>query len=173
MDNEIIIAGSEQTVTAIGSNGKNDFFAFLTERRLYFKGKSYSFDSKRWVSSRVEGVVALEDVSFTKFMHTQNIGYLITAIVMTVLAFYMAWLVSSISFWASYFTSAYELIFGVFAVLAVIYYVRYFRSRKSLFWVNFPGGGFAFEAQGYQIGEIRHFQRMLHLLKDKRRAIDN
>lgn len=143
--------------------GGNSFFVFLTERRLYFKGKSYSLDANRWMSSRVEGVVALENISFTKFVHTQDIGCLVIAIIMAVL--------TVLTVPGGIIPVVGPIVFVTFAAITTVCFIKYARSRKSLFWINFPGGGFAFEAFGYQIGEIRHFQRMLHLLKDKRRRL--
>lgn len=163
VDNDVIIAEGEQIVAAIGSKGSNDFFAFLTERRLYFKGDSYSFEANRWLRARVEGVVALENISATKFMYTQDIGCLVIAIIMAVL--------TALTVPGGIIPVVGPIVFVIFAAITTVCFIKYARSRKSLFWINFPGGGFAFEAFGYQIGEIRHFQRMLHLLKDKRRRL--
>lgn len=145
----IFVDQSERIVATIGSNYLQNFLSggtveqgvgVLTQKRFYFKGQNYSGVGKDIQSTTEEGVVSIEDITFTKFTYARPTGLLIAAIILT--------------------------IFVVTIPVALFFYVRYFTNRQTLFLVSFPGGDFAFDIRWYPISDIRDFQRQLHLLKD-------
>ncbi len=145
----VLVDQSEQIVATIGSNYLQNFLSggsvdkgigILTQKRFYFKGKSFTGSGKDMKSSTQEGVVAVDDISFTNFIYTRPTGLLIAAIIFTI---------------------------GIVTIpIALFFYIKYFISRQTLFVVSFPGGNFGFDVKYYPIADIRDFQRQLHLLKD-------
>lgn len=160
----MFISPTEVTVASIGSGflqnvltsgGVSKGSGILTQNRFYYKGTNFQAIGKSLKNSKEEGVVSLEDITFTRFVYTHNIGALIFAV--------MIFLLGSI------FAIGEEESSYFFAALfpAIFFAMSYFISRKNLFLVAFPGGGFAFNATWYPVSEIREFQRQLHLLKDQ------
>lgn len=145
----ILVDQSETVVASIGSNYLQNFLSggnvekgvgVLTQKRFYFKGQNFSGAGKDIQSTTEEGVVSIEDITFTKFTYVRPTGLLIAAIVLTLLV--------------------------VTIPVALFFYVRYFTGRQTLFLIAFSGGAFAFDIRWYPISDIRDFQRQLHLLKD-------
>lgn len=145
----IFVDQSESIVAAIGNNYLQNFLSggnvekgvgVLTQKRFYFKGQNFSGAGKDITSTTEEGVVSIEDITFTKFTYARPTGLLIAAIILT--------------------------IFVVTIPVALFFYVRYFTGRQTLFLIAFPGGAFAFDIRWYPISDIRDFQRQLHLWKD-------
>ena len=162
----ILVDQSEGIVSTIGSNYLQNFLSggavekgigVLTQKRFYFKGKNFGGTGKEIKSATQEGVVSIEDITYTMFTHTRHIGYLVFAIILTL---------ASIPFFSSGWLSAYGLIP---LAAAISFYILYFVKRQTAFLVSFPGGGFAFDIRYYPIADIRDFQRQLHLLKDHAR----
>lgn len=148
----ILVDQSEQIVATIGNNYLQNFFmggkvergvGLLTQKRFYFKGKNYTGSGKDMKSSTQEGVVSIDDISFSQFIYTRPTGLLIAAILLTLTV--------------------------ALIPVALLLYIKYFTSRQTLFVISFPGGGFGFDVKYYPIADIRDFQRQLHLLKDHRK----
>lgn len=155
----ILVDQSESIVSTIGSNYLQNFLSggtveqgvgILTQKRFYYKGRNFSGSGKDIKSSTNEGVVSIDDITFTQFVHTRPTGILIAGIICTV----FCWLLVTIP-------------------AAIFFYVKYFLSRQTLFLVCFPGGSFGFDVKYYPIADIRDFQRQLHLLKDHRKEGGN
>lgn len=145
----ILVDQSESIVATIGNNYLQNFLmggkvergvGLLTQKRFYFKGKNYTGSGKDMKSSTQEGVVSIDDITFSEFIYTRATGYLFFAILLTV--------------------------FIITIPIALLFYIKYFTSRQTLFVISFPGGGFGFDVKYYPIADIRDFQRQLHLLKD-------
>lgn len=162
----ILVDQSEQIVASIGNNYLQNFLTggnveqgvgLLTQKRFYFKGKNYTGSGKDMKSSTQEGVVSIDDISFTSFIYTRHTGFLLFAILLTLAAVVCA---------VAIYGSAGVMTAGVVLVAALLFYVKYFTSRQTLFVISFPGGGFGFDVKYYPIADIRDFQRQLHLLKD-------
>ncbi len=164
--NSIFVDQSESVVATIGSNYLQNFLSggnvgkgvgVLTQKRFYYKGKNYSGMSKGKTSTSEEGIVSIEDISFTLFKHTRNTGELLLAIFLTILSPICGFGLQG---------SPILLIFIPILFAAVLFYIRYFIFRYSLFQISFPGGEFSFDMRYYPISDIQDFQRQLHLLKD-------
>lgn len=165
-DSNILVDQSESMVAVIGSNYLQNFFSggymergvgVLTQKRFYYKGKNFAGQGKEMASSMYEGIVSLEDITFTQFTHTKKIGYLIFAILLAIAAV--------VCFVPG--EEALYIVSGITASASVLFFIRYFTGRQTIFKVSFPGGGFAFNVSWYPIAEFRDFQRQLHLLKDQ------
>lgn len=156
----IFVDQSESIVSTIGSNYLQNFLlggdvskgvGVLTQKRFYYKGKNFSGVGKSIKSATEEGVISIEDITFTKFTHLRHVGFLFFAVLLTLIA------IAAMTFKSS---------FAPLFLIALPFYILYFVKRESLFFLAFPGGGFAFNIRWYPIADIKDFQRQLHLLKD-------
>ena len=160
--NSIFVDQSESNVSTIGTNYLQNFLSggavekgvgVLTQKRFYYKGKNFSGAGKDIKSATEEGIVSIEDITFTKFTYFRHAGFLAFAVLLTV---------------ASLVLVMFPVLplFPIFFIAAVPFYILYFVKRESMFLVALPGGGFAFDIRWYPISDIQDFQRQLHLLKD-------
>lgn len=144
----ILVDQSENVVSTIGSNYLQNFllnggsvkkgYGILSEKRFYFNGKSFGKGFS--FSETKQGVVSIDDITFTEFAQVRSTGLLIWGILFT-----LTLVLSPV---------------GIFCL------VRYFLSKQSTFTVSFAGGQFTFDVTYYPIQEFQDFQRQLHLLKD-------
>lgn len=174
----ILVDQSESIVSTIGSNYLQNFLTggtvskgvgILTQKRFYYKGRNFSGSGKDMKVTTEEGVVSIEDITFSNFSHTRNIGALVGGLLLAIIgSFCVLWL-------AGYGGGGDVVGFGglVMIGVAVFLLVKFFVTRKSLFVVSFPGGSFGFDIRYYPISDIRDFQRQLHLLKDHRKEGGN
>lgn len=164
--NGAFIDQSETVVAAIGSGylqsyltggGVGKGIGILTQKRFYYKGRNFAGVGKGAKHTTEEGVVSIEDVTFTKFSHTRYIGQLIMGILFALIGMLII----------SWPAPQSVLFLGpLFLLAALAGVVMFFVNRHTLFVVSFPGGSFAFNIHYYPITDIRDFQRQLHLLKD-------
>ena len=162
----IFVDQSETIVASIGSNYLQNFLTgqnvskgvgILTQKRFYYKGQNFTGQGKEIASSTDEGVVSLEDITFTQFTHTEKTGYLMFAILLSVVGCMLFAMLPGFGF-----------MFGGIALAASLpFFIMYFTNCQTLFVVSFPGGGFSFNVSWYPIADFRDFQRQLHLLKDQ------
>lgn len=167
--NSIFVNQSETAVATIGSNYLQNFLSggsvgkgigVLTQKRFYFKGQNFSGTGKDMKNTTEEGVVSVEDITFTMFSHIRNIGALAWGIFLAVVGTLVMCMAAS---GAPYFLGFIAI--GMW-VASLPFFVSYFSSRKSLFVISFPGGSFGFDIRYYPISDIRDFQRQFHLMKD-------
>ncbi len=156
----------ERVVATIGSNYLQNYLSgggvgkgigILTQTRFYYKGRNFAGLGKSARSTKEEGVVSIEDISFTKFSLTRHIGAIIMGILFILISLLLAktGTPDGLSFLGPLFMAA-----------GLASFVMFFVNRHTLFVVAFPGGSFAFNVHYYPISDVRDFQRQLHLLKD-------
>lgn len=159
--NDKFVDADEVTIATIGSNYLQNYLSggyvskgigILTQKRFYFKGKNFTGSGKNVVASTQEGIVSIDDITYTMFEHTRHIGVLIFAIILTLIAVLLK--LSGVSP-------------SIPLIAAIPLYITYFIKRQTLFLICFPGGCFGFDIRWYPISDIQDFQRELHLLKDK------
>lgn len=159
----------EKAVASIGSgylgnmaagNGAQKGEAVLTQKRFYYRGRNYSGGlGKVTKQATEEGVVAVEDISYTMFTYIRPIGYLIFTILMaiaTVLFFMVAVNDEDIM--------TYILIPLFAGIISLFLYVM---KKRSVFVVAFHGGSFGFDLSLNPLSELQEFQRQIHLMKDQ------
>lgn len=165
--NRLFIDPSEELRASIGSGYVQNFLAgghpgrsvgVLTQKRFYYRGKNYNTKSKSLWTTEEEGVVSIEDISFTGFSHTSATGLLIIGAVLALVGFIC--LVAADNGVA-------RIVGAAIMLLGALALVRYYLSRDTLFVVEFPGGSFAFNTKWYPVSDIQDFQRQLHLIKEQ------
>lgn len=159
-----LLEPDEQVVASIGSNYLQNFLAggsvhksvgVLTQKRFYYKGRNFNGPGKLFQHTTEEGVVSLNDITFTAFTHIRYTGILFLAILLTIVPLVLLAMEN-------------DHIIGSYCIAcAVLLYLLYFLKRQTLSLVSFPGGGFAFDVRWYRVADIRSFQRQLHLLKEE------
>ena len=167
--NGLFIDPNEELRASIGSGYVQNFLSgghvsrsvgALTQKRFYYKGKNYNAKSKLLWSTEEEGVVSVDDISYTGFSYTSAMGLLIIGIALAIVGVFC--LVASDNDGA-------RIAGAVIMILGALALVRYYLSRDTLFIITFPGGSFGFDTKWYSIADIQDFQRQLHLIKDQRK----
>lgn len=162
--NDILVDQDESMTAVIGANYLQNFMTggpvensvgVLTPKRFYYKGQSFGGEGRAMKQTTEEGVVSIEDISFTRFKHTQDLGALAMGVVLALIGL------------CAMFMGRVGVIAGSIALVASLpFLITYFTTRQTLFQVSFPGGSFSFDIRYYPISDIRDFQRQLHLMKD-------
>ena len=98
----ILVDQSESIVSTIGSNYLQNFLTggtvskgvgILTQKRFYYKGRNFSGSGKDMKVTTEEGVVSIEDITFSNFSHTRNIGALVGGLLLAIIgSFCVLWL---------------------------------------------------------------------------------
>lgn len=140
-------------ITNYLTNGTlNRGFAVISDKRAYFKGRCLSVHGKRLIRSSTERAVDLKDLTGSGFIYKNSIGTLILAIIFSLLAVFTL------------------LIGGVFVIpgliLMITLWIGYFKSRKTLFEIDYAGGKIAFNVSLYPKEEIDDFHKQLRRAKD-------
>lgn len=162
-----LIDQSERIVSTIGSGylqsylsggGVGKGIGILTQKRFYYKGRNFSGMGRAARSTTEEGVVSIEDITFTKLSRTRHIGAIITGVLLILISLLLA---------KTGTPDGLSFLGPLFMAVGLASFVLFFVKRHTLFVVAFPGGSFAFNIHYYPISDIRDFQRQLHLLKDR------
>lgn len=174
--NTLFVDPEETPVAVIGNSYLQNFLAtghklkkgygILTQRRFYYRGQNWGWVGRAATTDTEVGVVALEDITYTMFTHNRNIGALIFGILLAVLGT----IIGAASAVGEQDAGIGAIIAATGITLGIVFILTYLMSRKSLFLVSFPGGGFSFNITWYSAAEFQTFQRQLHLLKDQRKA---
>lgn len=152
--------GSNYMQNIIGGQKMKHGYALLTDRRLYYCGKQFSGVGKRTVSSSENCIVSVEDISLTRFIHQRLPGFLLLG--------FAAFLLGLILFsgQTAFASGLFFTIEATIFTVAIIFMIKYFISRTTLFEISYPGGKFVFDVKWYPLTDMQDFQRQLHLVKD-------
>lgn len=170
-DDPIYIEPDEQLLGTLGNGWITNMLfhklkkcnAILTNKRLYLQGTFFSGGGKSLISNRYEKVIDLEDITGTGFHYGSSIGigiYLLLVIVGIIGGIYFgpatqdSWEFA----WVCY---------GMAAIVAISYSVKLIKSRKTQFFIEYPGGSICFDASIIGIAEVRDFQKQICRAKDK------
>lgn len=141
--------------------------AVLTDKRLYYFGRSFSNVGKGMNTATEEGIISIGDITFTRFVHGSPLWHLILAIAFTL---------PGVMLFTRSFGSTDDIVgvFGMvgllFALLGMPFFVTYFVGRSTVLEISFPGGKYCFDARWHSVSNMREFQRQIHLVKDSLKA---
>ena len=165
---QFFVNKNERLISTLGNSYIQNFistgilskgFSFITDKRVYFQGKSYNVfynnnGNPKIVKNSRSQIVDLKDVTGTEIKHYNPIHYLIIAIVFT------------LSFGRNFY------IFGYYIIPIILAYVfLYFKNKISLISIQYAGGEIAFDIRWFSQNEIDNFQKQLRLAKDN--VVDN
>ena len=154
-------------------------FAFLSNKRVYFKGSCLSGTGKRLVKTNEERTVDVKNITGSGFIYKRKWGFLF-AIIPLLMAFSLIstagmLLLNAISHLANS-NLRYAIYNGVASVgagvvtaiiIAIIVKLKdYLFGRKTLFRIEYAGGCIAFDVSFYAKAEIDDFQKQLRRTKD-------
>ncbi len=159
----------EKFVCALGNSYLQNFlshgfigngFAVVSDRRVYFRGKSYEINNDKFKIKTVSTTVDLKDVTGTevrtiKFPVWMFLG--ITTLILGIIAIIAA-AVSGLAVWGV--TAGLAMLVGMFAI------ITYFTNRMTIITIMFGGGGFAFPINWFSAQESETFQKQLRIAKD-------
>lgn len=141
--------------------------AVLTDKRLYYFGRSYSNVGKGMNTATEEGVISVDDITFTRFVHGSPLWYLFLAIVFALPGV----MLFTHSFGSTDdFAGVIGMVGLLFALFGISLFVAYFVGRSTVLEISFPGGKYCFDARWHSVSNMREFQRQIHLVKDSLKA---
>ncbi len=171
---QFFVNKNERLISTLGNSYIQNFistgilskgFSFITDKRVYFQGKSYNVfynnnGNPKIVKNSRSQIVDLKDVTGTEIKHYNPIHYLIIAIV------FFIGLIFTLSFGRNFY------IFGYYIIPIILAYVfLYFKNKISLISIQYAGGEIAFDIRWFSQNEIDNFQKQLRLAKDN--VVDN
>lgn len=160
-------------------------FAFITDKRVYFKGSCLSGTGKNLVKTNEERTVDVKNITGSGFIYRRYLGILI-ALFISLLAslagavwgVWLSFLSGSMNMIASDSGGAAAgsslntfyvpiAILGITLVIACCIGIKnYLLKRKTLFRIEYAGGCIAFDVSFYAKAEIDDFQKQLRRVKD-------
>lgn len=165
------VDSSETTVDTLGNGYMQNIvitgkakraFAALTQKRLYFFGKSYN--DIKGMTTQEERVIDLQDITGTGFVYIRPIKYLIIAFLCLLCTIASMVIIS----WLGGLPGPLSLMIeGFFGVLALVNFFLYFTKRLTLFQIRFAGGMIGFDVQWYPLVDAQNFHRIIRLTKDR------
>lgn len=161
----ISILGNSYIQNFISTGILSKGFSFITDKRVYFQGKSYNVfynnsGNPKIVKNSRSQIVDLKDVTGTEIKHFNPIHYLIIAII------FFIGLIFTLSFGRNFY------IYGYYIIPIILAYVfLYFKNKISLISIQYAGGEIAFDIRWFSQNEIDNFQKQLRLAKDN--VVDN
>ena len=131
-------------------------FAFLSNKRVYFKGSCLSGTGKNLVKTNEERTVDVKNITGSGFVYQTDWSKLlkiigiVVAIVGVLVSMFFGVLITLLSL----------IIAGILEVLG------YLLNRKTYFRIEYAGGCIAFDVSFYAKAEIDDFQKQLRRTKD-------
>ncbi len=165
-NDDIVFDNNEKIISVLGNNFLQTFistgtlgkgFALLSDKRIYFKGKCLTRVGSRWITSKEERAVNIEDITGTGFTLISQIYLLPLA------AFFI---LSGMSMMLDEDTIPLGVILFFLSILCIC---TYFITKKTIFEINYPGGGIAFNLKLIKKTEAKEFQKKVMLMKDVKR----
>lgn len=179
LDN-LLIDPNEEIVALIGNDYLINFllkgsfrkgFAIVTNKRIYFKGKSYDFNGGRIVKASEARIIDIIDITSTGVYTYEPIWLGVLGGISLLIAG-ITWLNSSnVSFGYSDFTFNF---LGTTTLLSLIIagvtIFQYFAKSIIAFTISYPGGRLLFDISLYSKDQVENFHRSIRQLKDQQKA---
>ena len=161
---QFFVNKNERLISTLGNSYIQNFistgilskgFSFITDKRVYFQGKSYNVfynnnGNPKIVKNSRSQIVDLKDVTGTEIKHYNPIHYLIIAIV------FFIGLIFTLSFGRNFY------IFGYYIIPIILAYVfLYFKNKISLISIQYAGGEIAFDIL---LVKSSPFVKVVHIL---------
>lgn len=165
---DIFASPDEQLTAVLGTHAAQSFFTtgvlgngfiVLSDRRVYFRGRCLQRVGKRFSYIREDRTVDVENVTGTGFVHFDPIWRKVLGIIFSVLT--VATLILG-AFWDEFLFAAPATL-----VIAVVFFVRYAMTKKTVFEVAFAGGGFGLDMRWMSPEESANFQKAIKMVGDE------
>lgn len=166
---ELFVSAEEKYISSLGNGYFLNFlsdgavkkaFAFISDKRVYFRGSCYSGQGKNLTISEENRTVDIKDVTGSGFIYKRRIGVL--AGIFAALLISLGGLVSSLVVGPILIGAVCLPLF----ISCLIVFINYLKKRKTFFQVQYAGGSIAFDVSYYAKAEIEDFQKQLRRVKD-------
>ena len=162
-------------------------FAYISDKRVYFKGSCLSGNGKNLTKTDEERTVDIKSVTGSGFIYQRDLGKIISFILMMaaligifilvchlsgynhVAPYEMGELLQDGDMMGFYASVAYTTLLGIIltvAIATILLGKKYLLRRQTLFCIEYAGGRIAFDVSFYAKAEIDDFQRQLRRAKD-------
>lgn len=155
-EHAVAILGNSMAQTFLSTGDLSSSFAILSDRRVYFHGKAFVRNGKRFSVRKEKRIVDVQDVTGTGFIYNNPIWMRVLAIVFAILvppSFFLAGSLMPAFLWIS-----------------ILFFCLYKINRKTLFEISFAGGGIAFNVRWFPDEESQNFQNALKQTSDAAKA---
>lgn len=167
-ENFVCALGNSYLQSFFASGFIGNGFAVVSDKRVYFKGKSYEIGEKNFKGRTTTSTVDLKDVTGTEVRTMRNFMLLIIGIVALVIALAVLFIaiVPNVDHLNSRSGPLLSAFCGAFLWIGIICSILYIVKRKTFLTINYAGGCIAFDVNWYPRQEGEYFQRMLRIAKD-------
>ena len=165
---KVFMNPKEKFVCALGNNYAQNFlaggslgkgFAIVSDKRVYFKGKTYEISGKKFKVKNTASTVDLKDITGTEVRTLSQVAPLALGFIFLILG--------SLAFVLIPNAKNYNMMCGFIGVLiGIIFLIVYLASKRIVLTIMFGGGGIAVPLNWYSAREGEDFQRMLRISKD-------
>lgn len=171
---DIFASPDERLEAVLGTNAAQNFlstgimgngFIILSDRRVYFRGRCLKRVGKRFTYIREDRTVDVENVTGIGFVHFDHLWRKVLGIIFSVLT--AAALI--LGAFLDDFLDDFLFLASATLVIAVIFFVRYAMTKRSVFEIAFAGGGFGLNVRWLSPQESENFQKTIKLVGDERR----
>ena len=139
------------------SNG----FAILSNKRIYFKGKTFTKKGNFYYIQKEEHIVDVKDVTGTGFVHNNPIWMKILGIILIAFTFLITPIISTTG--VLIIPPVVLLLLPVIGIFLLILGAKY---TANIFQINFAGGCIGINTFWSTKEEIQAFQNTLRIIKD-------
>lgn len=167
---DIFASPDERLEAVLGTNAAQNFlstgimgngFIILSDRRVYFRGRCLKRVGKRFTYIREDRTVDVENVTGIGFVHFDHLWRKVLGIIFSVL--------TAAALILGAFLDDFLFLASATLVIAVIFFVRYAMTKRSVFEIAFAGGGFGLNVRWLSPQESENFQKTIKLVGDERR----
>lgn len=164
------VIGGGYLSNLLSGGGLSKGFGILTNRRMYYRGKSYHKVGGRYMKTNEDCTLDLQDITSSGFTYTRRLWALILAILfggrgilgMFVIAPYSEGIV----------LGGILLSIFIFLAMSIIFVLVFILLKKVIYTVTFAGGCLGINVSFFGISNVRDFDKALHKAKDERLAED-
>lgn len=170
------VIGGGYLKNLLSGNGLSKGFGVLTNRRLYYRGKSYYKVGGRFMKTKEDCTVDLRNITSSGFTYTRRLWLLVLAIFSFVFAFcyriLMIIRMGDYRYMSRVQIKDAVLIYILLLAVALVSLTAYILFEKTIYSVTFAGGCLGINVSFFGIEKLRDFDKALHQAKDERLAED-
>lgn len=164
-EHTVAILGNSMAQTFLSTGDLSSSFAVLSNKRVYFHGKAFVRNGKRFSVRKENRIVDVQDVTGTGFIYNNPVWMAIVGIICSIgtiiaLILTLIWSGNDEDYILGF------SITGAALIAAVVFLLFYRFKRRTLFEISFAGGGIAFNVQWFPAEEAQNFQNALKQTSD-------
>ena len=167
----MFVSSDERPVAVLGTNTAETFFstgtlgngfAVLSNKRVYFRGRSFVRTGKRFSARSEERVVDVQNITGSGFIYSNPVWLLVLSIVLFIGAIVcLTQIINGSNAWPALIPAL---------LLSAVSFALYRIKKRTLFEISFAGGGIAFNVSWFPMAEAQFFQKNLKLVGDAIKA---